>query len=121
MTTPDLEQRTADAPRVCAGMYLLYAMDKEGFERIKPELSGNDYFLHDASRYPHPTSWMPSPDKNVHVWMHFSYDSDSGASRILRRMSPDKTGVMKFLSAWNTGISLTMDVQGNYTSSHAKR
>ncbi len=114
--TPDLEQRTEGAPRVRAGVYLLYAMKKEGFEEIKPILSGDDFFFHEPSKYPQPTSevWPPSRDKYLHVWMHFSHLRDSGASRILDKMSPDKTGEMKFLDALNTGISITMDAQGKY-------
>ena len=115
--TKNLEERTIDAPNVRPGRYLLYAMNKEGFEEIKPQLSGDDYFFHDAEKYPHPTGiWKPNPEKNVSVWMHFSHDRDSGAARILKRMSPDTIGRMKFLDAWNSGYMLTMDKEGNYTS-----
>jgi len=121
------ERRTADAPGVRAGMYLLYAIDKEGFENIKPELSGDDHFFHDEERYPHPTRWIDldklslAGDKEVHVWLHYDHYGESGASRLLHKMSPDKTGEMKFLNAWNTGISLEMHINGMYTSRYAKR
>ena len=119
----NLEERAADAPRVKAGMYLLYAMDKNGFERIEPKLSGDDYFFHDSAKYPQPSlkSWMPDPERNVYVWMHFYPHRDSGAYEILDKLSPDKTGEMKFLRAWNTGVSLTMDEKGDYTSIYKKK
>ncbi|GEM_PF-2977634 len=118
----NLEDRTRDVPKVRAGMYLLYTIDKQGFEKIRQELSGDDFFLHDALRYPHQTSWMPSAKENVHVWMHYYGPGEqSGASKILGKMSPDRTGEMKFLNAWNTGISLEMDEQGRYTSAYSKK
>lgn len=116
-----MEDRT-NTPKVRAGMYLLYAMDKQGFEKIREELSGDDFFLHDSSKYPSTDSWMPSEKSNVHIWMHFYGPGEqSGASRILGKMSPDRTGEMEFLNAWNTGISLEMDGQGSYTSAYSKK
>ncbi|MEK6940614.1 MAG: hypothetical protein AABW49_01820 [Nanoarchaeota archaeon] len=104
-----LEQRTKDIPRVRAGMYLLYAMDKEGFEVITPELDGDDYFFHNGL-YPTSTRWIPKTDTTVHVWMHFDHSLGySGASKILKKMLRDITGEMKFLKAWNMNASLIID------------
>ena len=114
----NLEEKITDKPRLITGMYLLYSLDRAGFEKIKTELSGNDYFFHNISLHPKP-SWIPSLENgNVHIWLHFYpvLDHISGASKILDKMSPDRTGEMKFLKAFNTGISLTVDEKENYIS-----
>ncbi len=117
----NLEEKTASVLNVRAGNYILYAMDKIGFEQIKSALSGDDYFLHDLAKYPHPVNWSPDSEKNIYVWMHYSHEKDSGASRILKQMSPDQTGEMKFLRAWNTGVDLIMDTKGKYASAYTKK
>ena len=110
------EQNLAQGVR--SGGYLLYKLDKEGFDKIRPQLSGDDHFLHDVSKYPHPKSFGTISDTLVYVWMH--YGGESGSSNILGKMSPDRTGEMEFLQALNTGIRLDMDKSGGYTSSYPR-
>ena len=122
----NLERITQNVPRVRSGVYILYVIDKEGFEKIKSELSGDDYFLHDASKYPS-SKWLEIPsskwqddNKYVKVWLNAnSYDKpdcpQSNASKILDAISPHKDEKYKFLDAVNLGTRLKIDENGNYT------
>ncbi len=107
---------SAELPSYLPGTYILYSFDKAGFEKIQGQLSGDDWFFHDAAKYPNPSAEsLLTGDDRVTVWMHYDHQQKSGASKILAKMSPDRTGEMKFLKGW-TSISLEMDESGNLKS-----
>lgn len=110
---------SAETPTNRPGAYCLYSFNKTAFESIKPQLNGDDWFDHDPEKYSVHHGPLLGPDthgERVVVWMHFSHNRDSGASQVLGKMSPDKTGEMQFLQGWNTGVSIQIDESGDWTS-----
>ena len=111
----NLEETARDASRTLRqGEYTLYVFNREGFERVVNDLSGDDWFYHNPEMHPN-IGLMPSGDNIAQVWLHSS-PFESGAARLSNQILLDYSGAMGFLKTWRTGTRLRIGNQGNVRS-----